>query len=52
MPPLPGQTLPPSPRALRREAQAPASPAFVGGPTAASDAGNASESPTQEVPRG
>lgn len=52
VPPLPGQSLPPSPRARRREAQAPASPALVGGPAAASEAGDASESPTQEVPRG
>lgn len=53
VPPLPGQTLPPSPRALRRQAQAPASPALVGGPAAgASDEGDAPESPTQEVPRG
>jgi NADH-quinone oxidoreductase subunit H len=46
VPPLPGQTLPPSPRALRREAQSPATPALVGGD------GGAPESPTQEVPRG
>lgn len=46
VPPLPGQTLPPSPRALRRQAQPPASPALVGGD------GGAPESPTQEVPRG
>lgn len=52
VPPLPGQTLPPSPRVRRREAQVPASPALVGGPAAAAEAGDASESPTQEVPRG
>jgi len=57
VPPLPGQTLPPSPRARLRAAAdgtAPASPALVGGP--ASDGqgtdGDAPESPTQEVPRG
>lgn len=52
VPPLPGQTLPPSPRALRREAQVPASPALVGAPASQSDEGEAPESPTQEVPRG
>ncbi len=41
VPPLPGQTLPPSPRALRRRAEAAAAPALT-----------APESPTQEVPRG
>jgi NADH-quinone oxidoreductase subunit H len=38
VPPLPGQVLPPSPRARRRAAEAAAAPAL--------------ESPTQEVPRG
>lgn len=50
VPPLPGQALPPSPRALRRQAESPASPALVGG--GALDAPDAPESPTQEVPRG
>jgi NADH-quinone oxidoreductase subunit H len=52
VPPLPGQALPPSPRAQRRQAQEPASPALVGGPAAADPQGDAPESPTPEVPRG
>jgi NADH-quinone oxidoreductase subunit H len=53
VPPLPGQALPPSPRAQRRQVQEPASPALVGGPAAGDpDEGDAPESPTQEVPRG
>jgi NADH-quinone oxidoreductase subunit H len=46
VPPMPGQTLPPSPRAQRRAAQSSA-PALVGGGTQ-----DAPESPTEEVPRG
>lgn len=55
VPPLPGQVLPPSPRAARRAAQQPAAPALVGGPatdTEQPDQGDAPGSPTQEVPRG
>jgi NADH-quinone oxidoreductase subunit H len=48
VPPLPGQTLPPSPRAQRRAAQE-TTPALVGAPDAEPDA---PASPTQEVPRG
>ena len=57
VPPLPGQSLPPSPRARLRETAAgtaPASPALVGGPASGHQGadGDAPESPTQEVPRG
>lgn len=48
VPPLPGQTLPPSPRARRRAAQE-TTPALVGAPD---DEPDAPASPTQEVPRG
>jgi NADH-quinone oxidoreductase subunit H len=52
VPPLPGQTLPPSPRARRRAAQE-TTPALVGGPSGPDDAEpDAPASPTQEVPRG
>lgn len=50
VPPLPGQTLPPSPRAQRRAAQEPA-PALVGGAGDPAEP-DAPASPTQEVPRG
>ncbi|WP_454050841.1 NADH-quinone oxidoreductase subunit NuoH [Cellulomonas sp. Marseille-Q8402] len=48
VPPLPGQTLPPSPRAERRRQVQESTPALVGAP----DESDAPASPTQEVPRG
>ena len=53
VPPLPGQSLPPSPRARRRAAQE-TTPALVGGPSAPDGTADpdAPASPTQEVPRG